>query len=180
MTHPLDRRRGSSMLEFTLVGIPLIFVLISIFEMARGMWVYATLAHAVREATRLAIVHGQNCATTPNQCQISVAAIAGRIRDAGVGLELDQTTVTMRTLAGNTVISSVPSATLASLLTQTGVMFPSGAGAGPGNDVEISATYQFRSAIAMFWPGAGPGLNYPAFNLPATSRDRIQVLRFRL
>ena len=44
-------RTGSTLIEFTLVGIPLIFVLISTFEMARGMWNYQTLAYAVRAGT---------------------------------------------------------------------------------------------------------------------------------
>jgi Flp pilus assembly protein TadG len=36
-------RRGSSILEFVLVGIPIIFVLISLFEISRGMWTYHTM-----------------------------------------------------------------------------------------------------------------------------------------
>ena len=55
------------MLEFVLVGIPLIFVILSIFEIARGMWTYQTLAFAVREGTRYAIMHGKGCAS-PNTC----------------------------------------------------------------------------------------------------------------
>ena len=46
--------KGSTLLEFTLVGIPVIFVLISTIEMARGMWMYHTLCHAVKEAARFA------------------------------------------------------------------------------------------------------------------------------
>jgi Flp pilus assembly protein TadG len=61
-----NRRRGSSTLEFTLVGIPIIFVLISTFEMARGMWNYHTIAYAVKEGTRFASVHGIDCSTAPN------------------------------------------------------------------------------------------------------------------
>src|SRR5215471_18790761 len=61
MTGRRNRQRGgSSLIEFTLVGIPIIFVLISTFEMSRGMWLYHTLAYAAREGTRYAIVHGVN------------------------------------------------------------------------------------------------------------------------
>src|SRR5882762_5274489 len=56
-----DRCRGSNILEFTLVGIPLVFILISTFEMARGMWNYHVMAYAVKEGTRYASVHGNNC-----------------------------------------------------------------------------------------------------------------------
>ena len=38
-----SRCGGQSLVEFTLVGIPLIFVLISVFEISRGMWMYHTL-----------------------------------------------------------------------------------------------------------------------------------------
>ncbi len=168
-----QRRRGNSVLEFTLVGIPLILMLISIFEVARGMWIYNTLAHAVREGTRFAIVHGQNCAAPPNACQRTVADVAAVIRDQGVGLAQTETTVTLKNTAGATVFSSVGPALLSTLLANTTV-WPSGPGSAPGNEVAVTATYKFRSAILMFWPGAGGGMNFPAFDLPAVSRDRIQ------
>ena len=60
-------RRGSSILEFVLVGIPIIFVLISLFEISRGMWTYHTMAYAVREGVCYATVHGKGCAS-PNTC----------------------------------------------------------------------------------------------------------------
>src|SRR5690242_13216787 len=49
---------GQSLVEFTFVGIPMIFVLIGTFEISRGMWMYHTLAHAVRDGVRYASVHG--------------------------------------------------------------------------------------------------------------------------
>ena len=78
--------RGNSLLEFTLVGIPLICVLITTFEMCRGMWSYQTLAYAVKAGVRYSVVHGQDCATAPNACTVTISQIAGIIRSAGVGL----------------------------------------------------------------------------------------------
>ena len=46
------RSRGATILEFSLVGIGLIFVILSFFEVSRGMWTYQTLAYAVREGER--------------------------------------------------------------------------------------------------------------------------------
>src|SRR5438874_6963926 len=90
--------RGSAMLEMTLVGIPIIFILISIFEMSRGMWIYHTLAYAVKEGTRFAMVHGQNCwPLTPsvtNSCKTMVADVAAVIKSAGIGLDPATTTLT--------------------------------------------------------------------------------------
>ncbi|MBI4908521.1 MAG: pilus assembly protein [Acidobacteria bacterium] len=174
MAKRAGKEYGNAMIEFTLVGIPTIFVLISIFEMSRGMWIYHTLAHAVREGTRFAIVHGQNCSQPPNQCATTVAQVATRMREAGVGLLPNQLMVTMSTASGPTSIQTVGPATLSSLLGQTGTTFPSGAGSAPGNDIVITATYPFSSAIAMFWPGAGPGQTFGTFNLPASSRDKVQ------
>ncbi|HUQ95956.1 MAG TPA: TadE/TadG family type IV pilus assembly protein [Bryobacteraceae bacterium] len=167
-------QRGNATIEFTLVGIPLIFALISIFEVSRGMWIYVTLAQAVREGTRYAIVHGQNCSQLPNQCATTVAQVAARIRDMGVGLLPNQLTVTMSTAAGGASILTIGPSTLETLLTQTGTTFPAGAGSGPGSDIVITASYPFNSAIAMFFPGAGSGMTFGTFNLPASSRDIVQ------
>jgi Flp pilus assembly protein TadG len=169
-------RRGSAMLEFMLVGIPMMFVLISIFEIARGMWIYETLSHAVREGTRFAIVHGNTCALTPNSCVTTVGGIATRMRDAGVGLLPENLTVTITSTS-----RSAGPATLATLLTDT-TPFPSLAvGATPpdpggetGLPVTITASYPFESAIVMFWPGATGSASFTSINLPATSRANIQ------
>ncbi len=53
--------RGSTVIEMTLVGIPIIFTLISVVEISRGMWMYHTLAYAAKNGVRLAVVHGRNC-----------------------------------------------------------------------------------------------------------------------
>ncbi len=160
--------RGSAIVEMTLVGIPIIFVLISIFELARGMWAYDTLAYSVREATRYAIVHGQNCSVTPNSCAITVGLITSRLVDAGVGLPPAQLNVTLQSLTDNVVCNPV-STCLAS-----GTTFPSAGANGIGNPITISATYSFTSAISMLWPGGGTPVAFAAVNLPASSTDYIQ------
>jgi Flp pilus assembly protein TadG len=77
------RERGSTLLEFVLVGIPLVFLLISTVEISRGMWHYHTLAHAVRRATRFAMVKGQGCTVGANTCVVTIARIAQEIRRPG-------------------------------------------------------------------------------------------------
>ena len=54
MRRAKGNRKGVAMIEFTFVGIPMIFVLVSSFEMARGMWIYHTMAYAVKEGARYA------------------------------------------------------------------------------------------------------------------------------
>ena len=163
------RRRGNAIIEFTLVGIPLIFALISIFEISRGMWIYHTLAYSVTEGTRYASVHGQGCVSAGNSCAAKISDIAKTIQYTGVGLLPNQLSLTFTSNAGTI------SCTLTNCLTNATVWPPSTSSANlPGMDIAVSASYPFSSAIAMLWPGAGPGIVFPTFNLPATSRERIQ------
>jgi len=74
-----SRCGGQSLVEFTLVGIPLIFVLVSVFEVSRGMWIYHTLAHAVRDGVRYASVHGYNCTNNNNTCTVTMNQVAAVI-----------------------------------------------------------------------------------------------------
>jgi Flp pilus assembly protein TadG len=169
MTARRSRQRGNTLIEFTLVGIPLIFVLISIFEMARGMWIYHSLQHAVKEGARFAIVHGINCTTTPNACGKTVGDVARIIQDSGVGLIPGDVTLTFASES-----QSVGPCVLTNCLTNT-TAFPSGEpGNLPGRNITITGTVRFQSAAAYFWPGARGGFVLPAFNLPASARDKIQ------
>ena len=168
MRNSRNKRRGDVMLEFTLVGIPLIFVLISVVEMARGMWAYHTLAHAVKEGTRYTIVHGHNCSLAPNNCQVTVGQIAQRVREAGVGLLPNELRIEFRS-EGDTVVCSP----LENCLNDNNY-WPVYPNSQMGRRITINGTYPFRSAVAMFWPGAGRGMNFGVFNLPASSTETIQ------
>lgn len=170
MTRKRQTRRGNSMVEFTMVGIPLIFVLISTFEMARGMFLYHTLAHAVKAGTRYSVVHGQNCAILPNACTVSISQIASVIQANGGGLPGDTLTLTFTPPSG-----SATTCTLANCIANytTGYWPPAGANA-PQSKLKISGTYPFNSVIAMFWPGAARVNRLKTVNLSADSRENIQ------
>ena len=165
------RQAGASLLEFTLIGIGLIFVLISFFEMARGMWTYQTLAYAVREASRYAAVHGKDCAS-PNSCRVSVGQIVGVLQSAGAGLDPNHTTVTLTSASGATTTG-----TIASLLTNSTHWPPSSPSTdyADGSSLTIQASYPFQTILAMFWPASGGPLNdSQTFNLAASSTELIQ------
>ncbi len=181
-------RRGNTLIEFTLVGIPMIFVLISIFEIARGIWIYHTMAYAIKEGVRYAVVHGNNCVYDPNNCARTVAEVAQHIQDAGVGLVPSELQLRFQSVT-RSIPSSSGFASLESLKNHPttecwptyckGYIDPQGAlafdgGATPGADLTITGVYPFRSALAMFWPGAGRGMQFGTFMLPATSTERIQ------
>ena len=175
-----SRRRGQAILEFTLVGIPMIFVLISIFEISRGMWVYHTLAYSVKEGVRYAIVHGENCTKNGNTCPTSIATIAQKIRDAGVGLDIGNNKTSLTFKSGG--VGNPPVFTDSTTCFLGGATNPCSAlGAnwpafGPnqvGQAIEIYIVTPFNSAITLFWPGAQP-ITFGKFNLPASSTERIQ------
>lgn len=180
-------RRGNTLIEFTLVGIPMIFVLISIFEIARGMWIYHTMAYAIKEGARYAIVHGNNCIYDPNNCALRVSDVARRIQDTGVGLVPSQLQLRFesqtRAIPSSTTFDSLENLLANNTYWPTyakGATDPStgglmiDAGANAGYDLTITGVYPFRSALAMFWPGAGRPMQFGTFPLPAISTERIQ------
>jgi TadE-like protein len=179
---PRNNRSGNAMIEFTLVGIPLIFVLLITFETARGMWLYATVAHAVRVGARYAAVHGRDCATPPHDCAVTVAHVAGVIRDAGVGLDPADFRLAMIATGPNT-LPTVTLTPLNTLLTNTSV-FPSGTGSVAGNDVIVTGVFYFRTALTALFPPPitppppptplGGGSDAGVIRLAATSRERIE------
>jgi Flp pilus assembly protein TadG len=183
------RRGGAAVIEMTFVGIPLIFVLISIFEMSRGMWVYHTLTYAVKEGTRFAIVHGENCVPNPptvlNNCATTIAKLAVIVQNAGVGLDLGTGT-------NGTSLTFYAPANIAGSINNTGgtLCYLSSAGTPPCSSltttwppanlnqarvstIEIDINVPFNSALAMFWPGWKP-MSFAQVNLGASSSDRIQ------
>jgi Flp pilus assembly protein TadG len=162
-----DFRRGSAALEFTLVAIPLLFVLISIAELGRGMWMYHTLAFAVKEGARYAIVHGQNCAAASSSCAGTVQAVAQTVRSAGVGLDPSQLQVSLQSASAKQSCNP-----LNSCLTNT-AQWPPYPDNAVGLPVTVSGTILFRSAISMFWPGSGT-VSAGAVNLGAASAEEIR------
>jgi Flp pilus assembly protein TadG len=159
--------KGSTLLEFTLVGLPTVLILLSTFELSRGMWMYSTLGHAVKEGTRFASVHGKNCGTSPNACTATIGQVAGRIQQSGVGLLADKLNLSFTTSAGTV------SCRLDQCLSNNTTWPPSNANT-PGLDIEVSGRYPFQSVICVVWPGARTVTGMPVVNLPAASRQPIE------
>jgi Flp pilus assembly protein TadG len=162
------RRRGSTLVEFTLVGIPMMFVVISIFEMSRGMWNYHTLNQAVKVGTRYASLHGQECTLDGNSCGGTVQQIAQQIANAAVGLPPQAFNVTLTSATA----AAVTCAPLSSCLTNSAAWPPTPDNA-DGMDIQISAIYPFHSALSMFWPGS-KAVAFSVVNFGAYSRQTIQ------
>jgi Flp pilus assembly protein TadG len=166
-----NRRRGNAVIEFTLLGIPLLCVVISTFEIARGMWNYHTLAFAVKEGVRYAAVHGQDCAIPPNACTATISRISKVIASAGIGIPADSLTLTFTDANGSATTCSLQDCVSA----YDSAMWPPTTANAPGQDLRISGSYRFSSAILMVWPGARRTVSPPGvINLSAASGESIQ------
>jgi Flp pilus assembly protein TadG len=165
----MRRQRGAVTLEFTLVGIPLIFALISIVEMARGMWIYHAQEYAVNAGARYIVVHGSGCSVSGNSCTVTVGNIATTIANAGIGLVPSQWNVTLYSASGTNNQTCNP---LSSCLSSSTVWPPSPDNS-EGVGVAVKGSYPFQSALAMFFPGTKP-TQFGTFNLPAYAQHLIQ------
>lgn len=166
-------RRGATTIEMTLVGIPIIFILISVFEISRGMWNYHTLTYATKLGVRYATVHGADCSGEPfnNTCSVTIQNIVKNvIQPAAVGLDLDNTKLTFCTgfcsSGGGTTCSLSGSDC-------PGTTWPPANFNSAGQVIEIIGVTPFNSALAMFWPGSTP-VSFSAVKFSAGSSDVIQ------
>jgi len=153
------------MVEFALVGVPLVFILVSTAEMARGMWNYQTLAFSVRAGARYASTHGKGCS---GSCTVTVSNVAHSIAAAAVGLAPGNFNVVLTSATASPV-----SCTPLSNCYSNNTTWPPSADSAPGLDIRISGTYQFVSALSMLWPGDGT-VPFGTFTLGAWTRQPIQ------
>jgi len=163
------RERGNTIVEFTLAGIPVVFLIYSTIQLGLAMWNYHTLAYAVHEGAHYAAVRGQGCTTGGNSCGTTVGALAQQIANAAIGIPSDKVNVTLTTASGQTQ-QCAPLSTCFSSSTA----WPPATNSDnvPGKGVTVSAKYLFPSALAMFWPGAGVS-KVGVIALPATSTQQI-------
>ena len=81
------RRRGATLVEFSLSFLLLVVLIVGLVEASRMVWAYTTLAHAARRGTRYVMVHnGRNPATN--------AQIEAVVKNYTIGLDNAKVTVT--------------------------------------------------------------------------------------
>ncbi len=159
------RSRGSGVLEFALVGVPMIFTFISIVEMGRAMWTYQTLAYAAKETNRYIAVHGTHCGGS-NNCALTVANVAAAAENFAIGLQPSVLGVTLTSPS-----QSYSCAPASSCSTNTNTWPPTSDGT-VGTAIQVRVSYQFHSAMAMLWPGANPA-TFGSYNMGAYSKSRV-------
>ena len=167
------RQRGSTLVEFALTGIPLIFMWISIVQMGIGMWNYHTLHYALKAAGAYMTVHGTTCAA-PNTCSIQIKDAAQVLANNAIGLPRNAVQLTFTSVKSDHVTAAAPViCQLDACLTDATAWPPAGYGT-PGSDIEIKAEYLFHSALAMVAPGPGAGaVGFGAYWLPAYTHQMI-------
>jgi Flp pilus assembly protein TadG len=163
---PRNRRRsGQSLVEFTLMGIPMVFVTISVVYMSIGMWQFYSLAYASDMTARYVSVHGATCAQNGNTCTITVGNVATFFASQAMSLDTSKVIVKLTDGSGTTTCSPLNGCT------STSTQFPSASYNSVGSDITITATYGVKSPLAMFWP---PDVDWAHdYTLGAKSRQRI-------
>ena len=161
-----NRRRGSSLLEFTMLGIPVIFLVTSVITCSVDMWQFYTLAYAVDVTARYAVVHGATCSQNGNTCTITRANMVTFFEGQSPALDTSKVNVTLTDGSGSTNCNPVTSCAASN------AQFPASANNSVGSDVTIKATYPLINPIAMFWYGSG-GVRAGSFTVGATSTQRI-------
>jgi len=156
--------KGSAIVEFTLVAIPLIFIQFSIVEICRGMWDYHSLAQSVKAACRSAATRGAGCAGAG--CATTVSQLATTISAYALGMPASALNVTLTSNAGSVTCNPL------NACAGNNTVWPPAGGNAAGSDIVISASYNFTSMLMMFAPGTR-GMQFSGVTFTAESRQVI-------
>jgi Flp pilus assembly protein TadG len=158
--------RGDALIEFVFLGIPVIFITLSIIEVSLAMWQFHSLAYTVAVAARYASTHGVGCTQNGNSCTITVGTIANLLSSQAPALSSSKLDATLSTNGVTTTCNPVSSCF------SNSAQYPDSSNNAVGDDVKIVVTYPISNPLPMFWPGAGKTTS-SVFTLGATSRQRI-------
>jgi Flp pilus assembly protein TadG len=156
-------RSGNVIIEFSLLGIPIILITITIVLVSIGMWQFHCLAYASETTATYASVHGATCAKNGNACTITIGNMATYFASQAIALPQNQVVVSFKDGSGTTTCNPL------NTCTSSAAPFPSASYNSVGTDVTVKATYTLKNPIGMFWAST------PAqdFTVGATSRQRI-------
>jgi len=95
-------QRGFAMVEAALASTTALALLFGIFEFGQAVWQYNLVAHAAREGTRYAIVHGANSSTPATS-----DTITAKVKNQSLGLDPSKLSVTVTWINNNRPGSAV-------------------------------------------------------------------------
>lgn len=164
---------GQAQIEFALCAVFVIFLLISMVDLARGLWINHTLAEAVRDGTRYAMVRGNNYVDKSKPpARLSDAKLSDVrqvVLRSAVGLSPGE--LNLRFESEGSVINCPGSTCPSGTLTQN---WPPDSYANGGLEIGISATYPYRSLVVIYFPGI-KGFMFGAQQLGSVARERIPL-----
>ena len=158
-------RRGSTLLEFSLVGIPQLFIVISVISAGINMWQFSTLAYASESTARYISVHGNTCSINGNSCLITVGDAASYFKREAPALDSARVVVRFTDGSGTTTCNPL------NTCTSSATPFPDATYNGVGQDITVKATFTLVNPMIMFWPPREDDVG--SFVVGATSRQRI-------
>jgi Flp pilus assembly protein TadG len=158
-------QRGSALLEFSILGIPMMFITISAISVSIDMWQFQSLSYATEQTARYISMHGLSCAQNGNTCTISVGNAATYFEGQAIALNSGSVNVSFTDSSGATACNPI------NTCESTATQFPATGHNSVGSDITVSATYTIRNPIAMFWaPNADAAKDY---TVGAQSRQQI-------
>ena len=155
------RRRGSSLIEFTLLGIPVIFLMTSVIAASLDMWQFFTLSYATEITARYAGMHGNTC-ESPNSCTVTLGTVVGFFEKQSIALNSALVVVTFTDGSGTTTCNPITTCAASSATS------PNTSYNNVGSNITVAATYKLIDPIAMLWPGSH-GVSGGTFLVGATS-----------
>jgi Flp pilus assembly protein TadG len=177
-----DRRRegGNQIVEFTMIGIPLLFILFGVANMSFAMLTLHTIQEACEQGARYVVTHGSTCSSGGNTCGITVGNVASVVAAASAGVNPRQLIVTLTVCAAgvNTCpasggVNQVSCSPLSSCLSNS-TAWPSSSNNTAGSyDVIVSADCTVASPIFMYWPAGGQTVKTPSSTFHAYSRQLL-------
>jgi hypothetical protein len=159
-------KKGQSLVEFTIVGIPVIFLITSVITVSVDMWQFDNLAYGAQTTARYVAMHGRSCIQDGTTCALTVADVVSYLSSRALALDPGKARVTLTSATSSTVCNPL------STCSSNSAQFPIASDNGVNFDVTVTVTYPITNPITMFWPGAS-SVGSQTFNLYAMSRQRI-------
>jgi Flp pilus assembly protein TadG len=157
--------RGAAILEFVLVGVPLLLFSTGVMVLGLDMWEYYTLAWGTQSTARYVVMHGRSCLQGDSSCLLTVANVCTYFASHSLALDPSQTKLVLNSATATVSCNPVTSCS------SNNAQFPSSTDNGVNFDVSVSAYYTIVNPIALIVPFSPSG---PLrFTLYATSRQRI-------
>jgi hypothetical protein len=164
-------RSGQALLEFTLLGIPMLCITTSIMCMALDAWQLWSLSYATDSTARYISMRGATCAENGNSCTITTGQVATYFESQAMALSSGSVNVTLADGSGTTNCNPVSTCNSGS------AQFPASSANNVGSDITVKATYQLTNPIFMIWGSINTiwgGVNGNNYSVGAKSRVRIQ------